>query len=159
MSRRLPDPDKYGRESETLLKEMRAEVFKKLKFLGKAVKSFKNVNEQYLILIGHLFEVKDFDQCVHHAQVWFSMILLLHDKSQLVQTGKFQFPRYQIAQMVGLDKICTDITGDFSWRDQYEKYQLNPVSFQGVYHTLKGILGIMQNHDVSYTSLYKQHLN
>ncbi len=147
--RRIVDPDQFGRDNESMLKNMRAEVFKKLKILSKAVTSLKKVHEQYQILIARHFEDGNYEQCVHHSQNWFMMILLLHDRSQLVQTGKFQFPSYQLAQMNGMDKISTDISGDYQWRDEWVKYQLNPISCQGYSYTFKEVMSVMQKHDVS----------
>ena len=152
-NKRITDYEQHGREGEKMLKELRGKVCKKVANLKKAIKTFKKCQADYVVLTNFLYEKGDFELCELHIRNWFMMLLLLHDKSQLIQTGKFQFPKYQLAQKEPVDIICTDIRGDFEWGDHNERHQLNLISYQGYSYQHKELMKTMAKHDVSSQSL------
>lgn len=147
--RRILDFDKYGEDGEKLLEERRGKVFEKVKSLERTIQCFSKSQDKYVVLVNHLYAMKEFYPCEMHAQNWFMMLLLLHDKSQLIQTGKFQFPIYQLTQMEADDIICTEKIGDFVWGDHNERHQLNLLSYQGYAYSHKELINTMKKHDVS----------
>lgn len=137
----------YGVESKTYLLELISNVKKKVAHLSNLMNCFHKLHAKYILLITHLFEEDKFDLCEHHVKHWMMIVLFLHDKSQLIQTGRFQFA-YQTGQKEADDKICPDKVGDFSW-DTCGTFPLNMVSVQGHKYQHDIVLNFMKPHDVS----------
>lgn len=145
--RGIIDTVKYGAESETYLSELMTNVKKKVANLDKFMKRFQRLHDKYKLLITHLYDENKFDLCEHHVTHWMMMILFMHDKSQLIQTGRFQFG-YQLEQKEDIDEICPDKFGDFSW-DDCGAFELNMTSVQGYKYQHDIVQKFMKPHDVS----------
>jgi hypothetical protein len=142
--RGIADPVKYGLESATYLSELITKVNKKVATLDSLMNRFQLLHARYLLLVTHLYEINQFDRCEKHVTNWMMMVLFLHDRSQLIQTGRFQFS-YQSVETD--DEVCPDKVGDFSWDSG--TFQLNMVSVQGHKYQHDIVSKFMKAHDVS----------
>lgn len=146
----ISDVELFKEENTAFLKEIQVEVCKKVDDLEKLVKCFEKLHKtKFLILVKHLHETKDRpDLFEHHVLKWFMMLLILLDKSQLVQTGKYMY-KYQTEQIEDIDHICPSRKGDFVWGDMQQKRPLNNISYQAHKYYFDDFCSYLKKEDVS----------
>ena len=133
MSRRnknVVDMDKYESDCKSYLMELKRKVIRKVDQFTNFMVDLKKLHDMFVVLVNHLFDVKKLKLCQHYAENWFLILLVAHDSSQLIQSGRYCYP-YLSSHRTSADEIHPDRKGDFTWDVGCGDGDLNCVSIQG----------------------------